>query len=278
MNYKIYLLSIATVVFFTTCNKDYPNPDTNDCQDVIWAEGVYNDASNITDEAAASGRLPLYCDVQTPQDLSACASIKYRFGGVSDTIIVDFGPSDCLCSDTRYRRGQIIATIPSTPGNYFDSTITNGIVITFNGYYVNDNLVQGTKTISCLGRNSSTFNYNFSSTVAGKITNRNGQTMTWNTTENKELQNGMFYTDWYDAVYNIASSGAATGTGSNGSTYASTITTPLVLSGNCSYITKGIMSVTPAGSTARIVNFGNGACDKYIDVTIDSNHYNINQQ
>jgi hypothetical protein len=280
MNYKNYLLGIACILFMTTCNKDYPNPDTNDCQDVIWAEGVYNDASSIMDEAAGSGRLPLYCDVQTPQDLSACASIQYYHANITDpdTIVVDFGSSDCLCSDNRYRRGQILAIISTPSLFYFDSTVTNGIKIQFNGYYVNDNQVQGTKTISCLGRNSTTHNYNFKSTVAGSITNRSGQTMTWNTTENKELQNNLYFTDWYNAIYYITSSGGATGSGFNSSNYSSTIVSPLIVSGNCSYITTGVMSVTPEGATTRTVNFGAGACDRAINVTIDGNQYNINQQ
>ncbi len=272
MKYKIYLLSIAFVAFFAGCNKDYPNPDTNDCQDVVLAEGTYNDATNIMDEAAFNGRLPLYADVQTPQDLSACASITHSLTNL-DTIIVDFGPSDCICSDNRYRRGQIIATLSSW---YFDSTIVNGVVLSFNKYYVNDNLVQGTKTITFKGRNSSTHNYEFSSTTAGKITNKMGQTMTWNASEKKVVMNQQFYTDWIDAVYHISGSGS--GTGFNGTTYTSSITTDLVTKGACSYITSGIMSVTPAGQSARIVNFGNDACDRYIDVTLDGNHYNINQQ
>ncbi len=275
MNYKIILISIASIVFLTTCNKDYPNPDTNDCQDVIWAEGVYNDASSIMDEAAATGKLPLYCDVQTPQDLSACASIKYQNLNLldADTLIVDFGPSDCLCADNRYRRGKILAILTSA---YYDSTNTSGVIIAFNGYYVNDNKVEGTKTVIVKGRNVTTSNYEFTSTVAGKITNRLAQTMTWNATETKVVLNQTSYSSWYGATYSIT--GTASGSGFNGTNYSSSITTALGLTGGCNYIESGIISVTPSGLTPRILNFGSGACDRFIDVTLDGNHYNINQQ
>ena len=163
-------------------------------------------------------RMQAYEDVQTPQDLSACASIKYQNLNLldADTLIVDFGPSDCLCADNRYRRGKILAILTSA---YYDSTNTSGVIIAFNGYYVNDNKVEGTKTVIVKGRNVTTSNYEFTSTVAGKITNRLAQTMTWNATETKVVLNQTSYSSWYGATYSIT--GTASGSGFNGTNYSS---------------------------------------------------------
>ena len=278
MNTKIVLAAIICMALFTKCNKDTPLPDTSDCQDAIWAEGVYNDASSIMDELATSGTIPLYADIKTNLNPSGIATIKLQNSNLADvdTIIVDFGPSDVQCIDKRFRRGQILAIVNRAIGTYNTYPDTNKVdTIKFVNYYVNDNLVEGSRTIF---NNYSTVLLNkiYKNTTNGKITNRYGQTMTWNSVETKTWTNTVTANSFFDRTYTIT--GTASGSGFNSTAFTSTILTNLALSGSCTYIQSGLMSLTPSGFTARTLDFGPGTCDKFIDVLIDGNHNNINQE
>ncbi len=278
MNSKVSLLAVFCMLAFSTCTKDIPLPDTDDCKDAVWAEGIYHDASSIMDEAATSGSIPLYGNLKTLQDPSGIATISVQnvnFANV-DTIIVDFGTSDVQCSDKRFRRGKILAIVTRVVGTWSPYADTNAIdTIKFVDYYVNDNHVEGSRTIYN-NYSTSSLNKIYKNTTAGKITNRYGKTMTWNATEKKTWTNTVTATSFYNRTYAV--SGTASGTGFNGTSFTSSTTTDLTFSGDCYYIKSGVMTLTPSGFTARTLDFGPGSCDKFVDVLIDGNHNNINQE
>src|SRR5690606_13396823 len=64
-------------------------------------------------------------------------------------LTVDFGPVECLCTDGRYRKGQIIVTYN---GKYLDSAGVHHFET--KDYYVDGNQVLGNSTVTNMGHNA----------------------------------------------------------------------------------------------------------------------------
>lgn len=252
---------------FTGCKKDEDSNanETGSAIDNSFAQGIYDDVSNMSDQAASYGNLTTYKLGGEASVLSQCATVTIDTTISPRQITIDFGTSNCLCLDGRYRRGKILV---SYLGGYRDSGSAH--TITFDGYNVNDYQVQGTKTVTNKGTNSSG-NLWFTVNVNGTITSPGGNTMTWNSQREREWvsgENTIF--DWTDDVYEIT--GTASGQSFAGVAFTATITDPLVIALNCRWIKDGILEFSPSGVQTRVIDYGylNGNCDKLAQVTIGS--------
>lgn len=178
------------------------------------------------------------------------------------TMNVYYGETNYLCLDGNYRRGTINV---SWTGRYrADGTI---ISITFDKFYQNDNLVEGTKTVTNVGRNTNG-KMVFTIVVNGKITNTAGTSHTWNSNRTRTWIEGEGTPVVTDDIYEIT--GTTSGVNRNGISYTSTITEKLRVDLGCEWrITSGVIEITPSGKSMRKVDFGNGACDKIITVTVN---------
>ena len=269
-----YLMVAATVgILFTSCRKRNDEPrdsDTSSASDNALAEGTYNDVHSIADEAAA-GSLTSYMGTYNSEEkayLSACATITNDTTVTPHMLTINFGTTNCLCNDGRNRRGIINV---SYSGHYRDSASTH--TITFNNYFVNDNQVLGTKTVTNLGHNSAGHS-SFSIVVNGQIIKAGGGgTITWSSTRTREWILGESTIPWSDDVYLIT--GTASGTSAAGNSFNMVITNPLRKEIGCHYLVSGALSLTPSGKPTRYVDFGTGACDDQATVTINGNVYNI---
>lgn len=76
----------------------------------------------------------------------------------------------------------------------------------------------------------------------------------------------------------ITITGTNSGTDRNGNTWTSTITTPIVRDLGCTWITKGVVVVTPAGKSDRTIDFGDGTCNDKATITIDGNTFEFTMQ
>jgi hypothetical protein len=271
---KMLMLSLAIGLTFSACRKnkdeDILDKDTSSASDNAFAENTYNDVNNMADEAA-KGNLSSYVIANSSDDrnmLSTCATIT-RDTTVSPRLItIDFGASNCLCSDGRYRRGKVLV---SYLGRYKDSASVH--TITFNNYFVNDNQILGTKTVTNNGHNPAG-HLNWSVQVNGQIIKAsNGGTVTWTSSRNREMIAGELTTAWNDDVYLIT--GSANGTNAAGNNFSAIITTALRREIGCRHFVSGVIQFTPSGKPTRIIDFGNGACDNLATVTINGNTYNI---
>jgi hypothetical protein len=190
---------------------------------------------------------------------------------VPHSITVDFGTTNCMCNDGRYRRGKIMV---SYTGRYRDS----GTVITysFNNYAVSDHEVSNssTKVVTNLGRNTNG-NLHYSITESGSILKpNNGGTVTWASTRGREwIAGSNTILIWSDDEYLIT--GTANGTSAAGVTYSFNVTKALHIKLNCHNIVAGTVDITPAGKAVRTLDYGNGTCDNQATVTILSKTYNI---
>ncbi len=276
---KILTSSLAlfavSAVLFTGCRKDNEDTDTNAAADNAFAESTYSDVTNIADEAGRTGTVSSY-RLGDPDDsglLSTCATLTFDTlnGSDQDTITVDFGTVNCAGNDGRNRRGKVIVYYTA---QYRDSGSVH--TIGFDNYYVNDNQVLGSKTVTNLGHNAAG-HLVYDIDVNGSIVLANNQgAITWTSQRQREWVTGESTTIWSDDLYSIT--GSASGTSAAGESFTMTITSPLIRNmalGCRRHFTQGTVQLTPASRPMRTIDFGSGACDDLATVTINNNTYTI---
>lgn len=272
-------LLLALAFVYVGCKKDKEDKDQRAAEDNAIAENAFNDVFKQVDNAAkqtadtgASKILQL--------DTIGCGTITISSIDTiwPKTLTINFGTTNCLCSDGRFRRGKIIANLT---GRYRDSLTV--ITVTLDQYYVNDYHIEGTKTITNLGHigiYGAGHNLKYSIGVSNaKITPPTGNPIYWNSTRTREWIEGENtpWPDWQDDVYLIE--GSADGTDANGNTFTVTITTPLRIALDCKWIESGTLEITPAGLAIRTVDFGSGSsCDSQASVTINGITYPFTMQ
>jgi hypothetical protein len=266
------VLSVSAVLF-TGCRRDEEDTDTNAAADNAFAESCYSDVTNIADEAGRSGSLSNYRGGPTEGLLSTCATLTFDTlnGADQDTITIDFGSANCTCNDGRSRRGKIMVYYT---GQYRDSASTH--TITFDNYFVNDNQVMGSKTVTNLGHNAAghlVYDIDVNGTI---ILANNGGTITWVSQRQREWITGENSMIWSDDMYSVT--GTASGTSAAGENFTVNITSPLIRNmaiGCRRHFVQGIVQITPGSRPMRTVDFGTGACDDIATVTIGNNTYTI---
>lgn len=265
-------MTVAVIsVVFISCKKEKDDDDkeTTSSKDNALAEGTYNDVANIADQAS-TGSLSTYLAPDNSgykSMLSTCATVTRDTISVPRLITIDFGSTNCLCSDGRYRRGIINV---SYTGQYRDSLSTH--TITFNNYYVNDNKVSGSKTVTNNGHNSAG-HLTYSISVNGQIDKATGGTITWTSNRTREWIAGESTWTWGDDIYLIT--GSANGTAATGNSFTVNITSALRKEIGCRHFVSGKFEMTPSGKATRYVDFGTGACDNAATVTINGHIYNV---
>lgn len=262
---KTSLIVIATGLVLTSCRRERDaDTDTSAASDNALAENCYGDIQNIADEAYA-GNLNGY---RADTLVFGCATVIRDTTSSPRTITIDFGTTNCPCTDGRNRRGKIITTYT---GGYKDP----GTVITHttDDYFVNDNEVIGTKVVTNMGTNTDG-NIYYTIDVNGTVIKANGGgTLTWTSDRVREYIQGASTPEWDDDVYLITGTGS--GTRPNGQTFTVTILTALRKEIGCRHFVSGSFELLPSGKPARILDYGNGTCDNQATVTINGNTYTI---
>ncbi|OSZ78388.1 hypothetical protein CAP35_09045 [Chitinophagaceae bacterium IBVUCB1] len=248
---------LALTLIMTACKRDKNNAtevdeDTYYADDQARMDQSFNDAQTLADQAYETGNVQMKGG---PSILGTCATVTRDTTSTPRKITIDFGSTNCLCNDGRLRRGKIIITYT---GKYRDSGSVK--TIGFDGYYVNNNQVLGSKTITNMGKNSSGQSY-YSIVVNGMmILSTTGDTVKHTATRTRTWVKGESTTLLSDDEYRITGSG--TNTRASGKVVNYTITSPLLIALNCNWIKEGVIAITPAGaSSARTLDFGAGTCD-----------------
>jgi len=274
------LLAITACCFITcsflACKKDSKaDSDTTPAQDNSLAESNYNDVNTMVDASANAGvsfsfRTATNDNVAREENImGGCTTVTIDTVSTNRTITIDFGTTNCLCADSRYRRGKILAT---WTGKYREAgTVVN---ITFDNYFVNDNQIKGTHKTTNMGLNTAN-HLVYKIEVAGSIVKaNNGGTITWASTRNREWVEGSSTPlNILDDTYSIT--GSASGTNASGDSYTITITQALVRKMSCYWFESGKVEVTPAGRLTRSLDYGSSGCDNKATVTIAGTVYNV---
>jgi hypothetical protein len=273
-----YLLLVGMVtgsLYFTSCKKKEINEkdtDTASASDQSLASSTVNDLTSISDEAGRNYSVQSFKTADAEGLLAtSCAIVTVDTLTAAKTITVNFGATNCLCNDGRNRRGLVIL---SFTGKYRDSLTV--ITVTPQNYFVNDNQVSGSKTITNKGHNAAhhlvyEINANMTITKAN-----GGGTISCSSLRQREWIAGESTLAWSDDMYSIT--GTANGTTSNSNSFTSIIISPLIRNmaiGCRKHFTQGILEHTPSGKAMRTIDYGNGTCDDQATVTINGNTYTV---
>ncbi len=281
--YRTALFLLIPAIFVSSCKKDEEQIDknTSSAVDHAFAESTFDDVGLMADQAAISGDLATYKNGSLQNGLlSTCATITFDTTVSPRIITIDFDTvNGSPCLDGRYRRGKVIV---SYNGGYRDVGSTH--TISFDDYYVNDYKIEGTKTVTNAGQNSSG-NTQFDISVVGHIISPQGANLDWTSTRVREWVEGEGSMWWTDDVYHIT--GTASGNSFGGEDFSAQITEPLVVDLGCVSpsplipkpvsLKDGILEFTPNGKYTRVIDYGyeNGDCDNKAKVTIADFEFTI---
>lgn len=257
------LFCAAVALAVTACRKDKDDDDHDvdytSASDNARAEDAFDDIMAQVDKAVKDNGLRDACD----------ATVTFDTISTPHTITLDFGDVNCTAQNGRLRRGRILV---SYTGHYRDEGTV--ITITPDEYYVNNNLVLGTKTITNLGLDADG-HIHFAIAVNGTITAADGSwTASHTAARTRTWIEGSDTPELDDDVYLIT--GGGSGTNRNGLPYTVSITQALRIQLNCQHlITQGVVAITPASGVVRTIDYGNGSCDNTFTVTVNGHTFTV---
>ena len=220
-----FLLTFAIILSFSGCKKNTVAPVEESIQsseDNALVDGEFTSIYSYLDaqstltlgSVAEKGGNSNIQDIQIKSDLlPVCATITWD--SVARVLTIDFGTTNCLCQDGINRRGKIIATFT---GKF--KQVNSSINVSLENYYVNDNKVTGSKTVTYLGTGKVSIVVQHAS-----ITTANG-TISWQCQRTVEMTAGINTKTIWDDEYTIT--GSASGTNRQGVNFSVTIDKPLI--------------------------------------------------
>jgi hypothetical protein len=255
---------------YTGCKKEedkkpenYDSASDNAAADNAFA-GIWKQISTVTDSSNT---------LRTPAGCATATITPFDLVTWPKTVIIDFGPTNCMGSDLVNRRGSVTAVFS---GPYLDSNTV--ITITPNNFYHNDYKIVGTQTITNMGHNSAGHLVYHVVVNSAQITNPSGGVSTWSTTQDREWFAGES-TNWniYDDIWKIY--GSANGVSVNGDAYTINIdgSNPLQVNVGCPWIVKGTwtLALTAYPTYPIVFDYGAGGCDANATALFDGTTYNI---
>jgi len=278
MKTNILLMAMAFVgmsVIFNSCKKNEEIEDpvysTEAAQDNALADNLFNDAQKQIDDTHKKQD----ASTKSITDSSSYPIITIEAGDSTVYVwkaTIDFGTDGVEGSDGRVRKGKIVFT---TTGRYIDEgTVITGTLI---DYSIDDYLIEGTKTVENMGKNSDQQTYFNVDVINGKITDSNGAIRTWETHRVRTWVEGEATTGLlgiFDDEYDIT--GSASGVTVSNKAYTITITEPLRVKVFCKWIQDGNLNLVVTGSPTIYVDYGVGGtsvCDNQAKATIDGQEY-----
>ena len=267
---SFFVLALITVV--VSCKKDESKSNTQPATEVATSDQV-----SVTDDQVTEGVTTAMDAADGTEDGSAdlrpvsCATITANAD--TKTITIDFGTGCTNPLTGRTRSGKIIVGYTGT--NYKQATERT---IEFVNYKTVDTVtLNGTFTQSNIVRTNNSVNFTLSSSNFTFLF-ADGKTHTLVTyTRNFIINLGANLRDFSDNTTTI--SGSTTGINKEGEAYSVTITTPVVIKGECAldhifYPATGMYDIKIGNRPKFTLSWGSGACDKvvtivYLGITID---------
>ncbi|OQY03919.1 MAG: hypothetical protein B6I20_04060 [Bacteroidetes bacterium 4572_117] len=261
----VILFAVFTFVF-TSCEKE-DIANTADAvattEDDAAAEGMFDDAfdqAEMYENGITKNATFDYCQPTITIDFPEMMPYPR-------VVTIDFGTEGCEGKHGAIRKGKIIVTVTA----FFLESGSKRIV-TFDGYSVNDFQIEGTKTVTNMGKNESG-NWVRKIEIDGKVTKPDGTEITRVATRSREWVEGadtpLFF---WDDVFSIT--GNATGVNRKGVAYTADITTALIKARNCRWIQEGVITIV-SGENTVVIDYGDGTCDNVATATINGEEKEI---
>jgi hypothetical protein len=227
---QLLILSLFSVVLFSSCQKSKEaraKAIIETAEDNSTMSAEYNAIFDLSDNVsrdedlnqliAGKGNGVAPFTSKANAFLPECATAT--FDSATTTLSIDYGVSNCLCKDGRYRKGLVTLTYN---GQYLDSGST--VKLSLFDYFVQDIKFNGTKTITNLGNASGS--YRFSYEVKNASAETENGTISWETIAEITKTDGNDTPFWpFDDVYLVT--GTSRGTNRNGVDYTVETTVPL---------------------------------------------------
>lgn len=255
--------ALALIIGAFGCKKDNTDKVVN-VEDISYGkenariEQIVSETETFVDQAYASGFLNLKGGNALG---STCATISVDTA--AHRIEIDFSLKNCLCKDSRYRRGKIICDY-SKNKKYTDSGVVRSIY--FDNYYVNDYSVKGLLTVVKV-ENAKDLYYSINSNVT--VTSADGTMTTGRkATQTRSYVTGYYSADVYDDEYYV--DGYGDYTHSNGAIYTFSIEQHLRVNPNCDWPKEGVVEITQVNGAPRVFNYGPTiGCDRKATLTVN---------
>ncbi len=283
---KIILGTLIALGIFTACDKakeailEEATPLTStDLINEANIDSAVEDISNLVqDQFVVQGRLqsktaavivPAKEVAALPNSiLPSCATPTFALVDKTITRTLDFGTTGCPLNNGNTVTGKIIMTFE----NNFDLSAgaTRTITYTLSNFKHNENLVEGTKTITIKRISTTqlaTVHTVITHTLNTKITFKDNKLYTRKGTLTRELIEGESTpTDITDNVWAVT--GNTNTTLPNGAIITNNITSALIVKGSCKapYPVEGKVTTTKNNFEA-IFDFGKGECDNLATIT-----------
>jgi|SRR6266850_3739653 len=263
---------LAFWLFLGSCSPepiDFSLNDSKNVENETASDSYFTESEDLTavtvssDNATGGGRVIVVDDPRL-----ACATVTIEPDAASTLVhpkgilIIDFG-AGCTDNHGSIRKGKI--TIAYDGRRFLGGS---SVVTALNGYEINGVKIEGIRTVANTSASTQS-NLIFTTTMlGGKITWPDGGSVSRDETTTRERKLGPTSNDtqWFVT-------GSASGTNRNGLDYTMTITNKLVYKRACAVNDKVYMAVQ--GTKELVVenkkitvDYGTGACDKLVTITI----------
>lgn len=258
--------ALSSSLFFSSCVRER-DTDISMAKDGIVGDFVFDDAFHIVLDAATKSSGETLANYKTT---GYCATLTHDTNSSPRSLIIDFGTANCMCNDSRNRRGKIIVSYTK---RYADSG--NIFSFSFDNYFVNDYQIMGTQVVENKGRNVLAQTY-YTQLVEGKIMSADTSikdTLKWNAEREITWVEGESTPMWFDDIFETV--GKGNGRGIRNEYYAMNITKPLIREAMCRFIKGGRVELQPQGKALRTIDYGDGDCDNQASVEINSKRFAV---
>ncbi len=281
MKTKILICSIALVLFLVSCNKEEPRQESFSTEEISMnakIDASNNDVQHIVENQFEVTLANATLDgVPNPLQLPACAIVTRipTFGttpnvGQLISKTINFGVNGCALPNGNILKGKITISFNHNP-----TAISHVIAYEFDEFYHNNIRYNGTKTFVRTMSVASASNPSHPVAVMNMTmtaTFPNGKMITRIGSRTREIIEGYSTSILSDNIWKIT--GDWTTSFPNANIQTSTITTPLIVRGNCPNIVRGIITFVRSSNTATL-DYGGDTCDNQAVFTLSGVATNI---
>lgn len=263
-------LSLAGIISLSACNEDTEEvaSDADVAESIVTDEAIaddlFEDIDLISDEASLyegstqGGRLENNESAMMRDCVGRLLERRAEDKVLTKIVTLDF-QEGCEGPKGRVRQGTMVIT-RVTDVNEATYTVST----TFQDFFLDGKKVEGTRTRVYTTSETGVIQVAITLTD-GKVTLEDGRVIE---------RDGSFTKTWNRNSGEISVEGAASGINRNGVAYTSTVTSPLVYKQSCAtegvfMATKGVRSITREGKADVTIDYGQGDCDKTVDVTLN---------
>ena len=276
----ILAISISLTSFVACTSEEFSGTDASlsvTTQDEAQASSLSDQVVATTDEYINAFDAAGFQAVSEPQKVNGIGAIdsgkvvitvdKTGILVFPKKICVDFG-TGVVDKRGNTLKGKIYVTISNRM-----SVTGSSRKLQFVDFFVNDNQVKGSKTVTYLGSdrkvtdNVVTEKPSWSVSVKDTIIKADGTNVIWNSERVRtRISNNDTPLLYWDDVYSIT--GTSNGVNAKGVSYTVEITKPLILKGGWRYFVEGTVLTTSEKRTA-VLDYGTGEKDAIATVTIN---------